>query len=408
MQAWRSVADRPAGRLRVLYVVQGILPTGPGRHLYKLLAYRNRETVDAQVFAFDRCDPDMMAVLQRDHGIQWEAIGLRFTEPRAYWRGMPRLLARVDAFRPHVIQTHHTPMVDWAARLATRLRRVPLNLSRAVGQPRQYHLSRQGRLAWWFTRFGDWSTSRMVDYYLPNSQDVAAYMRDVEHVPPDRIITIPNGVDTELFRPSAELRADGRRMLHLPESCRLIAYVAALKSQKEQHLLVEAVLALLPEFPDLRVAMVGRTWGSGDDLYLKGIQDRIAGSGYGDRFLFTGELPDVRPVLAAADVYAHPSAYEGSSNAVLEAMSMGLACVVSDVSGSPELVANGAAGIVVPQRDGPALTAALGQLLRDQVVRDRLGAAARARAEDGYSAYRMCRDVEAVARRGLAGKGVVV
>lgn len=402
------MGDRSVGRLRILYVVQGILPTGPGRHLFKLLAYRDREAVDAELFAFDQCDGDMMATLEHDHGVRWEAVGLRFTAPRAYWRGIPRLLARIKAFRPHVIQTHHTPMVDWAARLAARWCRVPLNLSRAVGQPKHYHLSRQGRLAWWFTRFGDWSTSSAVDYYLPNSQDVATYLQDVEHVPPGRIITIPNGVDTDLFRPSADLRSTGRGALNVPEGSRLIAYVAALKSQKEQHLLVESLLTLLPEFPDLFLVMVGRTWSPEDDRYLQGIKDRIVASGREERFVFTGELSDVRPVLAAADIYAHPSAYEGSSNAVLEAMSMGLPCVVSDVSGSPELVGLGTAGVVVPQHDGRAMTAALRRVLQDQGLREHLGSAARSRAEAQYSARQMCRNVEAVARRGLTEKGVAV
>ena len=82
-------------RMRVLYVIQGVTPTGPGRHLYKLLAYRNARVVDAQVFAFDRCDHAMMATLERDFGVQWESLDMPFTGPLTYWRGMPRLLKRI-------------------------------------------------------------------------------------------------------------------------------------------------------------------------------------------------------------------------------------------------------------------------------------------------------------------------
>src|SRR5205085_8420404 len=127
------------GRIRVLYVIQGIMPTGPGRHLYKLLAHRNREAVDARVFAFDECDLSMMASLEKEFGVYWQSVGSRFTHPSTYVRGVPLLLKAIDDFDPHIIQTHHTVIVDWAARIATKLRRVPLNLSRAVSKPKDYH-----------------------------------------------------------------------------------------------------------------------------------------------------------------------------------------------------------------------------------------------------------------------------
>lgn len=394
-----------AERLRILYVIQGILPTGPGRHLFKLLAYRDHDTVDAQVFAYDRCDPGMMEVLERDHGVRWQALGQRFADPRVQLRGWPLLRAQVAAFRPHVIQTHHTPVVDWAARLAGWRAGVPLNLSRAVGQPKWYHLTRQGRLAWWYTRAGDRATSGLVDYYLPNSEDVATYMREVEGVPAAKLVTIPNGVDTDLFTATPALRAAGRAALGIPEGPRVITYVAAIKTQKVQHLLVETALTLLAAGDDLHLALVGKPWSDEDERYLTELRARVQAAGRADRVHFLGELADVRPVLAAADLYAHPSAYEGSSNALLEAMAMGRPSVVSDVSGSPELVGQGACGVVVPRHDGAALTAAIRDLLADADRRSRLGAAARERAVSRYSARAMCREIEALARRALAAKG---
>jgi len=395
-----------AERLRVLYVIQGILPTGPGRHLFKLLAYRNRETVEGQVFAYDRCDPEMMEVLEQEHGVRWQALGQRFTDLRAHLTGWSHLLAQIADFRPHVIQTHHTPVVDWSARLATRRMRVPLNLSRAVGQPKHYHLTRQGRLAWWYTRLGDWATSSIVDFYLPNSEDVATYMREVEGVPPAKVVTVPNGVDTDFFMATPALRAAGRASLGVPDDHLLIAYVAAVKAQKQQHLLVEACLALLDEFPLLHLAFVGKTWSTDDDRYYESLREMIGRSGKADRFRFTGELSDVRPILAAADVYAHPSAYEGSSNALLEAMAMGRPSVVSDVTGSPELVGQGACGLVVPRHSGTALEHAIRTVLGNPALRADLALAARTRAVEHYSARAMCRRIETLSRQALAVKGI--
>lgn len=388
-------------RIRVLYVVQGITPTGPGRHLYKLLAYRDREKIDARVFAFDFCDPTMMATLERDYGVQWESLGMRFTHPLTYWRGIPRLLAQIDRFRPHIIQTHHTPIVDWVARLVTRWRHVPLNVSRAVSKPKPYQLSRHSIFAWWFIHLGDSLTSPLVDYYLPNSLDVAQYMHEVEGVPLSKLLVIFNGVDTEYFAFSEALRSQGRQFLGVGEQAQLVVNVGPLRSMKRQDRLVAAALELMPKFPGLYVAFVGKTWSEADEAYVEGLKQTIARVGQSQKFVFTGELEDVRSVLAAADIYAQPSIVEGSSNAVLEAMSMGRACVVTDIPSCQELIINGRGGLVVPQDDKQRLVNALSSLLSDDASRACMGAESRRQAIERYSVRRMCAELEAVYRQGL-------
>jgi glycosyltransferase involved in cell wall biosynthesis len=382
------------------------MPTGPGRHLYKLLAYRNRQAIDARVFAFDQCDPSMMLPLERDFGVRWQTVGKRFTHPLTYVRGLPRLLNEIDEFAPHIIQTHHTVIVDWAARLATKMRGVPLNLSRAVSKPKDYHRTRGGVLAWWFHHLGDSLTGGIVDYYLPNSLDVSQYLKEVERISDSKLLLIPNGVDTDYFAESEGLRQQGREFLGLSEQDQLILNVGPLKPLKRQNLLIEAALQLMPQFPHLKVALVGRTWGAEDELYLGKIREAIERAGQSDKFSFTGELSDVRGVLAAADIYAHPSIVEGSSNAVLEAMSMGRACLVSDIPSCQELIVDNETGLVVARDDVQVLSQALGSLLAETERRKQIGAAARRRAIEHFSVKRMCTDLEAIYRRALNEKGV--
>ena len=393
-------------RIRVLYVIQGIMPTGPGRHLYKLLAHRDRAKVDARVFAFDQCDPAMMKSLEHDFGVQWQSIGSRFTHPSTYVRGWPKLLKTIDEFQPHIIQTHHTMFVDWAARLATRVRRVPLNLSRAVTKPKDYHASRGGVLAYWFHHVGDSLTAGLVDYYLPNSHDVLNYLRQVDHISQSRLIVIPNGVDTEFFATSGELRRTGRAQLGVQEKDLLIVNIGPMKGLKRQNLLVEAALKLMTEYDSLKVAFVGKTWGAEDEAYLNKMQQAIEAAGRKASFVFTGELKDVRPVLAAADLYVHPSVVEGSSNAVLEAMAMSQACIVSDLPSCQELVVHEDNGLVVPRDDLPALGLAIKSLLADAGRRGEMGSRSRELAVGKFSVQRMCADIEAVYWRGLAEKGL--
>jgi glycosyltransferase involved in cell wall biosynthesis len=281
---------------------------------------------------------------------------------------------------------------------------VPLQVARAVTQPKLYQSSRNGVGAWWFTHLGETLTRDLVDYYLPNSQDVALYLSEVEHVPRSKLRVILNGVDVDYFLSSDHLRKQGRRLLGLDEQAQVIVNVGPFKCMKRQTCLAKAALDLMPNFPDLHVAFVGKVWSAADAAYAAEVKALAADAPGASRFLFTGELSDVRPVLAAADLYAHPSLVEGSSNAVLEAMSMGLPCVVADIPSCRELVGQDEAGRVVAGDDYPRWAAALRELLVDDVRRAQLGVQARRRAEQVYSVQRMCREIEAVYRQGLAAK----
>ncbi len=400
----------PNERIRVLFVIQGLRATGPGKHLVKLITYRNPDTVDVELFTFDRNDPEMRNLLVQEYGIHITEIGFRITNPLTYLRGVPHLIQRVRSFRPHVIQTHHTPIIDWVARVVSNLCRVPVNVSRAVVMPKYYQLTRRqgllGWLGWMFSRTGDWLTSFLVDYYLPNSQTIAIYMHDVEKIPNHKLITVLNGVDTDYFVSSADLIEKGRLLLNLQATDRLVSNIGLFKEAKGQLDLVLSALQLLIEFPEMKIAFVGKPQSQDDEQYLQALKNRIHNAGLDHRFVFTGELTDVRPVLAASDLYVHPSHLEGSSNALLEAMAMGCACVVSDADGCREPVADGGGGVVVPCKDIAALTQAIRILWLNQEQRLQMGSLARKRAVAHYSVHRMCAEVEDVYRKGLEAKGI--
>jgi len=97
---------------------------------------------------------------------------------------------------------------------------------------------------------------------------------------------------------------------------------------------------------------------------------------------------------------------EGSSNAVLEAMSMGQPCIVSDLPSCCELVVDGENGLVSPRDDLNSLIGSLESLLSNKELRKGMGAASRQRALEGFSVSRMCGSVEEVYRRGLLEKGI--
>jgi glycosyltransferase involved in cell wall biosynthesis len=88
--------------------------------------------------------------------------------------------------------------------------------------------------------------------------------------------------------------------------------------------------------------------------------------------IFTGQVNDVQPFYAAADVFVLPSHSEGSPNVLLEAMAANLPIVATAVGGVPEIVENNESALLVPANDPNAMTAAIARLLREEDLGRRL------------------------------------
>src|SRR6185312_5153733 len=99
----------------------------------------------------------------------------------------------------------------------------------------------------------------------------------------------------------------------------------------------------------------------------------------GERLRRFGYREDIQAVLAAADIFALPSRFEGLPMSVIEAMLTGLPVVATNVRGPAEQVLADVTGLLVPPGDAPALASALQRLAADPALRARMGAAGRER-----------------------------
>jgi glycosyltransferase involved in cell wall biosynthesis len=105
-------------------------------------------------------------------------------------------------------------------------------------------------------------------------------------------------------------------------------------------------------------------------------------------------VSDVPALLGRARLFVLPSQTEGVSLTILEAMASGLPVVTTRVGGNPEVVHDGASGLLVPARDASALAQALLQVYRDSEMGRRLGVAGRRRAEEKFDVRRMVAQYE--------------
>jgi glycosyltransferase involved in cell wall biosynthesis len=187
-------------------------------------------------------------------------------------------------------------------------------------------------------------------------------------MPADRPVTIYKGHSLDWYTaPPADLRALG-----IPEGAFVIACVANYRPRKGIEYLVAALATLPPEWP-VHLLLVGR-------MESPALTAAIARSPAKERIHVVGHRPDAPRLTAASDVFVLPSIKrEGLARSLIEAMAYGVAPIVTDCGGSPELVIDGDSGIVVPVRDAAALAAAIRRLYEDPALRHSLGAAARER-----------------------------
>jgi glycosyltransferase involved in cell wall biosynthesis len=219
-------------------------------------------------------------------------------------------------------------------------------------------------------------------------------------VPDRKIACIPNGVDTDRFRPPATPmeRDHARAELGLSDDMTIL-FVGAIIPRKRPHLLVQALGELKSAGIDAHLILAGPIK---DKRYGDAIKSSAEGLGVDHQVTWTGFVQDTAPLYNAADIFAFPSSNEGMPNALLEAMASGLPSVITPIPGSVDLVRDGEEGIFT---DGslPSLTGALLQYIRSPQLLANHGGAARARALSHFSARAILERHIALYRRVAAG-----
>ena len=244
------------------------------------------------------------------------------------------------------------------------------------------------RLSAWYFRLAA-TLSRFADLIIANS-----YAGKSHHVAEGysgrHMVVIPNGFDTDYFRPDAVARERMRATWAVPDDALLIGLVARLDPTKDHVTFLHAAALIAAEFDHVRFVCVG----GGPDSLRKQLLELGVTLGLADRVIWTGELGDLPAVQNALDIATSSTAFgEGFSNTVGEAMACGVPCVVTDVGDSARIV--GSTGLAVPFGDPTALALAWRSLIEmPEPERRRLGEDARNRIVASYSLDSLTRRTE--------------
>jgi glycosyltransferase involved in cell wall biosynthesis len=205
-------------------------------------------------------------------------------------------------------------------------------------------------------------------------------------LPADRLVWMPNPVDTEHFRPVVDAERLRLRAQHdIPPDAFVIIYTGRLAPEKSLHLLVEAFATVWRQRAQAYLVLVG----DGPMRAALTEQTRRLGCQDNTRVVGSVDPSEVPQWLQVADVFALVSLSEGFPCALVEAMSTGLASVVSDIPANQQLVQSKKHGLLSPAGDISATAAALIRLLDDPELRARMGAEARRSVKQHYATERV-------------------
>lgn len=203
-------------------------------------------------------------------------------------------------------------------------------------------------------RFTRWLIRRM-DAVVATSRRSGSFL-EVPHT------VVMHGIDLDRFHP-ARAQDDHLAAAGLPGR-HAVGCFGRIRHQKGTDLFVDAMIALLPDFPDWTAVVAGRATARHAGFAAE-LERRVKAAGLAERILFLGEVPDVRIWHRRISLCVAPSRNEGFGLTPLEAMASGAAVVASDAGAYPELIVHGATGAVVPAGDGEALAAAIRPYLAD-------------------------------------------
>jgi len=204
---------------------------------------------------------------------------------------------------------------------------------------------------------------RAADHIIAVSEHTKRDAERLYGIDPAKMTVIHEGVHPR-FRPVTDLAAlePVRRKYNLPEQ--YILHVSTIEPRKNLSTLLDALSALKPEFPDLKLVLVGKKGWLYEPFF-----EKLAASGLESEVVFPGFVAeeDLPAAYQLATVFAFPSFYEGFGLGPLEALASGVPVVCSNASSLPEVV--GDAALLFPPTDTAALVAALRRVLADEALR---------------------------------------
>jgi glycosyltransferase involved in cell wall biosynthesis len=214
------------------------------------------------------------------------------------------------------------------------------------------------------------------------------FVSEVCHASPNKIVKMPNAVDTDRFNPDVS-GSSVRKAIGIPEDVPVIGNVGRYAPEKGYSFFLEAAALIRQMYPEARFLIVGHV---PEHNYLRNLTKKL---GLQDRVIFAGPRRDIPEVMGAIDIFLFTSIWgEGFGVSLIEAMASGRPIIAANVGATREIIADRVTGLLpspkvwMPETDhldAAALAEAADFLLRNPDVRQQLGQEARRQAVKRFS-----------------------
>lgn len=289
---------------------------------------------------------------------------------------LSKLVGLLRRQRPHIVHTH-TAKAGALGRIAAKLTRIPILIHTFHGHILHSYFSRG------MTRFFLEIERRLAVISTRILAVSEGQRRDLLRLRigrPEAVGVMPLGLELEGFLRSGLRRGEVRRWLGASSETPLVGIIARLAPIKDHTTFLEAAAELHRTRPDARFLIVG-------DGELRSTLEQQARALELDTCVhFLGWQQDLEPIYADLDLVVLSSLNEGTPVCLIEAMAAGLPVVATSVGGTPDLVADGKTGLLVPPKDSKALSRTMGVLLGDAERRHEMGRLGREAVYPMYSA----------------------
>ena len=288
-----------------------------------------------------------------------------------------RLVLLLRKIKPHIVHTH-TSKAGLIGMISAFLVRCPIRIHSVPG----LQMMESKGLRRLILNLSERLTYFLSDVVCPNSKSLKEYILNHKMCSSEKIRIIgcgsSSGVNLDKYcmhLKKTSTRKSIRERFCVDDNGIVLAFVGRISKEKGIHELVESFVNLSKRYANLYLLLIGKyddigeydTINDGIDNDTKNILNNNA------RLNITGWVEDVENYLAASDIVVHPSYREGFSNALLQAGSMGLPSVTTNVSGCIDVIKDGETGLVVSPKDSVALEKALEVLILDKDKRVELG-----------------------------------
>jgi L-malate glycosyltransferase len=229
------------------------------------------------------------------------------------------------------------------------------------------------------------------------SKELEEYLINVVSLPHEKTTTIINGIDTDKYK-FREKSPALMKEFGISLYTKVVGTVGRLAEVKDQANMINAFSLVIQNFPESILILVG------DGPMRNSLQQLVNNIGLSDHVLFVGTRNDVPDILNLLDVFMLTSLSEGTSISLLEAMSSGIAPIVTKVGGNPSLVDHNVNGIVVSPKKVDELAENLFSLLEDSERRKKYGENAAQKVREKFSLATMVNEYERLYISLLNGK----